>query len=85
MSQSNENQTPANPQNDKLLANQTNVETGRESTDESNANVSDTAPPATLRSFFNLELFFDFLLILVTGVYAVFAYNQWRAIEKQYL
>src|SRR5437868_5704344 len=41
------------------------------------------APRRRWLSFFSLELFFDFLLIIITAIYAGFAYRQWKAIDRQ--
>jgi hypothetical protein len=83
MSQPDKNQTPANPQDNKPPSNQSDIQTGSESGDKGERNVENAVQRGTLRSFFDLALFFDFLLILVTAVYVFFAYHQWKAIEKQ--
>lgn len=83
MSDPHQSQTPANPQSDKPLAHQPNIKSGPKSADDGQANADTTPPPRMLRSFFNLELFFDFLLIVVTAVYVFFAFHQWKAIDRQ--
>src|SRR2546423_3154461 len=86
MSQPDEKQTPANPEGNNSPShdpmNARNVQTRNGRTNRGQDNI-DTSAPRSLRSVFNLELFFDFLLIVVTAVYVFFAYHQWKAIEKQ--
>ena len=86
MSQPDEKQTPANPDegnsHPRDPMNVRNVQTRNGGTNDGQNNVQPSGP-RSLRSVFNLELFFDFLLIVVTAIYVFFAYHQWKAIEKQ--
>ena len=87
MSTNNQNQTPTdarsqNQQTAVTAPQDSNVQTSDQSAETGKPN-GQVPQPGALRSFFSLELFFDFLLIMVTGIYAYFAFNQWKAIDKQ--